>query len=267
MTSRLSYGIVYKRNGSFYLSPKNAKNGRFSGRTCSSVDFEIPLSGIMEVIMKVAIYCRLSEEDRNKQFETDDSNSIQNQKSMLLQYAMEQGWELYNIYSDDDYAGADRRRPEFNRLLNDAEQHKFDIILCKTQSRFTRELELVEKYIHGLFPIWGIRFISIVDNADTANRGNKKSRQINGLVNEWYLEDMSENIRSVLTNRRVNGFHIGAFALYAREIVRHQRKLPGIRRSILPVENHNIRVFIMGKGKGVAAFMKAHHLHPESLPL
>ena len=43
--------------------------------------------------MKVAIYCRLSEEDRNKQFETDDSNSIQNQKAMLLQYAMEQGWK------------------------------------------------------------------------------------------------------------------------------------------------------------------------------
>ena len=82
--------------------------------------------------LKVAIYCRLSEEDRNKQFETDDSNSIQNQKAMLLQYAMEQGWELYNIYSDDDYTGSDRRRPEFNRLLKDAEAHKFDIILCKT---------------------------------------------------------------------------------------------------------------------------------------
>lgn len=63
------------------------------------------------------------------------------------------------------------------KLLNDAEHRKFDIILCKTQSRFTRELELVEKYIPGLFPIWGIRFISIVDNADTANKGNKKSRQ------------------------------------------------------------------------------------------
>ncbi len=164
--------------------------------------------------LKVAIYCRLSEEDRNKQLETDDSNSIQNQKAMLVQYALEQGWEIYCIYSDDDYAGADRRRPEFNRLLQDAEARKFDIILCKTQSRFTRELELVEKYIHGLFPIWGIRFISIVDNADTANKGNKKSRQINGLVNEWYLEDMSDNIRSVLKNRRENGFHIGAFALY-----------------------------------------------------
>lgn len=164
--------------------------------------------------MKVAIYCRLSEEDRNKQCETDDSNSIQNQKAMLLQYADKQGWSVYDIYSDDDYTGSDRRRPAFNRLLKDAEQHKFDIILCKSQSRFTREMELVEKYIHGLFPIWGIRFVSIVDNADTANKGNKKSRQINGLVNEWYLEDMSESIRSVLNNRRLNGLHIGAFALY-----------------------------------------------------
>ena len=98
---------------------------------------------------KVAIYCRLSEEDRDKLNKTDDSESIKNQKSMLLKYAMQQGWEVYNIYSDDDYAGADRKRPEFNRLLHDAEEGKFDIVLCKTQSRFTRELELVEKYIHG----------------------------------------------------------------------------------------------------------------------
>ena len=126
-----------------------------------------------------------------------------------MQYAISQGWDLFDIYSDDGYAGSDRNRPQFKRLLADAQAHKFDIILCQTQSRFTRELELVEKYIHGLFPIWGIRFVSIVDNADTDNKGNKKSRQINGLVNEWYLEDMSENIRSVLTSRRENGFHIG----------------------------------------------------------
>lgn len=164
--------------------------------------------------MRVAIYCRLSEEDRNKRWETEDSLSIQNQKSMLTQYALERGWEIWDIYSDDDYTGADRGRPEFNRLLRDAQARRFDIILCKTQSRFTRELELVEKYIHGLFPLWGIRFISIVDHVDTDDRANKKARQINGLINEWYLEDMSENIRSVLTNRRQNGLHIGAFALY-----------------------------------------------------
>lgn len=209
----------------------------------------------MSTKSKVAIYCRLSEEDRNKQSETDDSNSIQNQKSMLLQYSLEQGWEVTGIYSDDDYAGADRRRPEFNRLLADAREHKFDIILCKTQSRFTRELELVEKYIHGLFPIWGIRFISIVDNADTANKGNKKSRQINGLVNEWYLEDMSDNIKSVLTDRRKNGYHIGAFALYG------YKKDPDIKGHLMideeaaQVVREVFTLFSQGYGKTAIAHM------------
>ena len=203
--------------------------------------------------MKVAIYCRLSEEDRNKQFETDDSNSIQNQKSMLLQYAMEQGWDVYNIYSDDDYAGADRKRPEFNRLLEDAEKKKFNIILCKTQSRFTRELELVEKYIHGLFPMWGIRFVSIVDNADTANKGNKKSRQINGLVNEWYLEDMSDNIKSVLTNRRQNGFHIGAFALYGYKKDPDQKGHLIIDDEAAAVVREVFTLFSQGMGKTAIA--------------
>lgn len=164
--------------------------------------------------MKVAIYCRLSEEDRNKKAVEDDSESIQNQKSMLVQYSIEHNWEIYNIYSDDDYTGSDRKRPEFNKLLEDASQHKFDIVLCKTQSRFTRELELVEKYIHGLFPLWNIRFLSIVDNADTDIKGNKKSRQINGLINEWYLEDISESIKSVFNAKRKEGYHIGSFALY-----------------------------------------------------
>lgn len=205
--------------------------------------------------MKVAVYCRLSEEDRNKLSETDDSISIQNQKSMLLQYAMEQGWEVYNIYSDDDYAGADRKRPEFNRLLEDAERRKFDIVLCKTQSRFTRELELVEKYIHGLFPLWGIRFVSIVDNADTANKGNKKARQINGLVNEWYLEDMSENIKSVLKNRRENGFHIGAFALYGYKKDPEQKGHLIIDEEAAAVVREVFILFSQGYGKTAIARM------------
>ncbi len=166
------------------------------------------------ILMKVAIYCRLSEEDRNKVNREDDSRSIQNQKTLLLDFAVNKGWEVYNIYSDDDYTGSDRNRPEFNKLIQDAEKRKFQIVLCKSQSRFTREMELVEKYIHGKFIEWGIRFISVADNADTAVRGNKKSRQINGLINEWFLEDMSENIKAVLDNKRANGQHIGSFALY-----------------------------------------------------
>lgn len=205
--------------------------------------------------MKVAIYCRLSEEDRNKQNENDDSNSIQNQKSILIQYTIEQGWDIYNIYSDDDYTGADRNRPEFNRLLKDAEHKKFDIVLCKTQSRFTRELELVEKYIHGLFPIWGIRFISVVDNADTDNKGNKKSRQINGLVNEWYLEDMSDNIKSILTDHRKKGLHIGSFALYGYKKDPNQKGHLIIDEEAATIVREIFTLFSQGYGKSAIARM------------
>lgn len=160
---------------------------------------------------KVAIYCRLSEEDRNKRNKDDDSGSIQNQKMMLTEYAKKQNWNIYKIYSDDDYAGSDRSRPAFNQMISDARAKKFDIVLCKTQSRFTRELEIVEMYIHNLFPRLGIRFVSIVDNIDTDIAGNKKTRQINGLINEWYLEDMSDSIKSALRTRMKAGYFIGSF--------------------------------------------------------
>lgn len=159
-----------------------------------------------------AIYTRLSREDEDKS--KTESESIQNQKSLLIHYAVERGWDIYHIYCDEDYSGADRLRPDFNQMIEAARANKFQIILCKSQSRFTRDMELVEKYIHGLFPLWGIRFIAVADNADTEVRGNKKARQINGLVNEWYLEDLSENIRMVLDQKRKDGKYIGNFPVY-----------------------------------------------------
>lgn len=163
---------------------------------------------------RVGIYCRLSDEDRFKKDKSDDSESIANQKSMLLKYALNKNWEVINVYSDDDYSGADINRPKFNELLKDCENGEIDIVLCKTQSRFSRDMEVIEKYIHNKFIEWGVRFVSIVDNADTQVRGNKKARQINGLINEWYLEDLSDNIRSSLQNRRDDGLFLGSFAPY-----------------------------------------------------
>ena len=154
----------------------------------------------------------MSKEDEDK-YKTE-SESIQNQKSLLVSYAVERGWDIYHIYCDEDYSGADSLRPDFNRMIGAAREKKFQILLCKSQSRFTRDMELVEKYIHGLFPIWGVRFIAVADNVDTEVKGTKKARQINGLVNEWYLEDLSENIRMVFDLKRRQGQYIGAFPIY-----------------------------------------------------
>ena len=113
-------------------------------------------------------------------------------------------------------------------MIQAAKEKKFQIVLCKSQARFTRDMELVEKYIHGLFPIWGIRFIALADNADTEVKGNKKARQINGLVNEWYLEDLSENVRMVFDLKRREGKYIGGFPIYGYQ------KDPADKNHIIP---------------------------------
>jgi len=166
------------------------------------------------MIVKVGVYCRLSDEDRDKKNVNDDSDSIQNQKSMLLKYALQNDWEVIDIYSDDDYSGAGTYRPDFERMIKDCESGRINLVLCKTQSRFSRDMEVIEKYLHNKFTLWGVRFVSIVDNADTEIKGNKKARQINGLINEWFLEDLSENIKKSLSNKRDDGLYMGSFAPY-----------------------------------------------------
>ena len=161
---------------------------------------------------RAAIYCRLSVEDANK--EAEESESIQNQREMLLAYAKKQNWEVSAVYADEDYSGLREDRPAFQQMLADAERGCFSVILCKSQSRFTRNAATAERYLHELFPRWGIRFVTVVDHVDTAFRGNKKARQINSLVNEWYSEELSENIRAVFRRKMEQGQFLGNYAPY-----------------------------------------------------
>ncbi len=167
---------------------------------------------------RVAIYLRLSNEDADKDKKTD-SESIKNQRFLLLnEISKRENFILVDEYCDEDLSGAGTYRPEFERLIKDCESGKIDIVLCKSQSRFSRDLEIIEKYLHNKFLEWNVRFIGLVDNADTNNFGNKKARQINGLVNEWYLEDVSNNIRSAFKAKMLKGEFISPFAPFGYEV-------------------------------------------------
>lgn len=170
-------------------------------------------------MLRVGIYLRLSNEDKDKINKEDASESIKNQKNMLTDYINKHPYfSLVDTYCDEDLSGAGTYRPQFERLINDCENKKLDIVLCKSQSRFSRDMEIVEKYINNKFKEWNIRFIGLSDNADTEILGNKKSRQINGLVNEWYLEDVSNNIRSAFDAKMRHGEFISPFAPFGYEI-------------------------------------------------
>ncbi|MEG0805237.1 MAG: recombinase family protein [Lachnospiraceae bacterium] len=163
---------------------------------------------------RAVLYLRLSKEDADKIDRGDDSASIRNQRLLLTDYALAHSFQIVNAYSDDDESGLYDNRPDFEKMIIDAKLGEFDIIIAKTQSRFTRNMEHVEKYLHHDLPNLGIRFIGVVDGVDTNNEDNKKSRQINGLVNEWYCEDLSKNIRSSFRAKMKDGQFLGSSCSY-----------------------------------------------------
>ena len=211
---------------------------------------------------KVAIYVRLSREDRNKISKEDDSESIINQQIMLLEYCKKKQWDVYRIYNDEDFSGSDRDRPAFNQMLKDACDKKFDIVMCKTQSRFARDMELVEKYINGLFPIWGIRFIGIVDNADTDNKANRKARQIGSLVDQWMLEDLSDNIKATFATKRRQGLWVGAFAPFGYKKDPENKNHLIIDNEAAEIVKHIFDLYL--QGLGITAIAKK--LNEQNIP-
>lgn len=171
-------------------------------------------SHIIKSVLRVVLYLRLSDEDRDKLSKEELSESIKNQEIMLRNYAIENGWKIVGVYNDEDWSGADSTRPHFNEMIKECELGNIDIVLCKTQARFARDMELVEKYVHDKFHEWNVRFITVVDRIDNAKKETKKTSQILGLTDQWYLEDTSNNIRETFKTKRGNGQFTGSFAPY-----------------------------------------------------
>lgn len=210
--------------------------------------------------LRTAIYLRLSQEDKDK---TNESESIKNQRNMLIDYINKNPeFILTEEYCDEDLSGAGTYRPAFEKLINDCKNNKIDIVLCKSQSRFSRDMEIVEKYINNKFKEWNIRFIGLSDNADTNNTGNKKSRQINSLVNEWYLEDVSNNIRSAFNSKMKQGEYISPFASYGYELSPNDNN----KLVIDPIASETVKEIYNLYLKGLGYNTIAKYLNDKNIP-
>ncbi|MCM1133211.1 MAG: recombinase family protein, partial [Ruminococcus flavefaciens] len=85
---------------------------------------------------------------------------------------------------------------------------------CKDQSRFSRDIIVIEQYINDKFLEWGIRFIGVADNADSDSEMYGTMRLFTSAYNEMYVKDISSKIRRTLTFKREQGQFIGSFAPY-----------------------------------------------------
>lgn len=167
-----------------------------------------------ERILRVALYLRLSKEDLDKLTPEERSESIKNQEIMLRAYAEDNGWKIIGVYDDEDYSGSDRDRPNFNKMIKECENGNVDVVLVKTQARFARDIELVDKYVHNKFKEWNVRFVTYIERIDNTKYETKKTSQITAMKDEWMLEDTSINIRETFKSKRAKGQFTGSFASY-----------------------------------------------------
>ena len=104
--------------------------------TVAPLKEETEMLGATEKI--TALYCRLSQEDERM----GESLSIENQKSILLQYAKEHHFPNPLFFVDDGFSGTNYDRPGFQSMLEQVESGKVGIILCKDLSRLGRNSAL-----------------------------------------------------------------------------------------------------------------------------
>ena len=90
---------------------------------------------------RIAVYCRVS----TKMEEQEDSLETQ-QAAYTDLISMRSDWELVGIYSDSLSGLSAEKRPEFMRMVNEALEGKIDRILCKSVSRFSRNVAECKKY-------------------------------------------------------------------------------------------------------------------------
>ena len=150
-----------------------------------------------------ALYCRLSVEDLKedkKGGKEDESNSIQNQQIMLMEYAKSQHFPNPTFFIDDGYSGVDfSNRPGFQKMLAEIEAGHVEVVITKDLSRLGRNSSLTGLYINYTFPQYGVRYIAINDHFDTIDPNSTDSDMagIKNWFNEWYSKDTSRKIRAV----------------------------------------------------------------------
>ena len=150
-----------------------------------------------------ALYARLSQEDALD----GESNSIANQKKILLKYAEDNGFPNPTFFIDDGVSGVTFDRPGWNEMIRLAEAGKVKTVIVKDMSRMGRDYLKVGYYTESFFAERDIRYIAINDGVDS-DKGDNDFTPFRNLFNDFYARDTSKKIRAVMRAKGNAGEHL-----------------------------------------------------------
>ena len=149
---------------------------------------------------KIAIYARVSTADKGQDPEM--------QLKDLRQYASARGWEVFGEYVDKGESGAKDRRPQLNRLMEDARKRKIDGILVWRLDRLGRSLKHLILTLDELQSL-GVGFVSYNENLDLTSSTGRLMFQLLGAFAEFERNLIKERVVAGLANARAKGKKLG----------------------------------------------------------
>ncbi|MBQ8029195.1 MAG: recombinase family protein [Clostridia bacterium] len=167
-----------------------------------------------------ALYCRLSVEDikddksKKKNGRVDESNSISNQKQILLDYCKKHGYKNTMFFIDDGISGTSFDRSGFNQMQQMVEEGKICRIIVKDLSRFGREQVEAGRLTQIVYPSLGVTFISIQENVNSSTGDGMEMLPFYNIFNEWYAAQTSKKIRAVWQSKANNGKRVSSTVPY-----------------------------------------------------
>ena len=169
-----------------------------------------------EQTYNIACYCRVSTEMQK------EKESIENQKSRLLQYCNEQNLP-YTMYEDDGYSAKDTKRPALSRLINDIKKHEVKTVLVTKLDRITRSirdlLDLLE-----LFEDYNVSFKSITQPVDTSSAMGRGFVRLLGEFAQLEREMTSERVGEDMRHRALKGVWNGGVVPHGYLVAEKQLK-------------------------------------------
>ena len=155
-----------------------------------------------------ALYERLSHDDELQ----GESNSISNQKQLLMEYAISHELPSPRHFADDGVSGTRFDRPAFLEMMEEIEDGNIGTVLIKDMSRLGRDYLKVGQIVE-MFRQRDVRLIAVNDGTDTLN-GDDDFLPFRNIMNEWYAKDTSKKIRSTFKAKGDSGKHVASATPY-----------------------------------------------------
>lgn len=206
-----------------------------------------------------ALYSRLSVGDEDR--DGGESNSIQNQKIFLENYA--RGQHLTNIrhYIDDDESGRFFDRSAYSRMMDDVENGKIGVCIMKDLTRWGRDYLQVGNAME-IFRRNNVRFIAVNNGIDSENPDTLEFAPFINIMSEWYAKDISKKVKTGIKTKGMSGKPVATEAPYGYIKAPDNKDFWIIDKEAAEVVRLIFRLFLDGKNRNQIAV----YLTQEQIP-